>query len=78
MCIIYLRTLKCIFVLISYLVKSCVFGIIIIIIIICWHNSHQNDYRNSTGNIKRIHSDELQMKTHKHYNSKSHLEYLLK
>jgi len=49
-CVIYLRTPRCIFVLISYLVKSCVFGIIIIII--CWHNSLQNDYRYGTGNIK--------------------------
>jgi hypothetical protein len=51
---------------------------IIIIIIICWHNSHQNNYRYSTGNTKIISHSKLQMKTHKYNNSKSHLECLLK
>jgi len=84
-CIIYLRTLRCIFVLILNLLKSCVFGIvvviiiiIIIIIIICWHNSDQNNYRYSTENTKTMSKDKPQMQTHKYNNNKSHLVCFLK
>ena len=52
--------------------------VIIIIIIKHWHNSDQNNYRYSTGNIKSIPKVKLQMQTHKYNNSKSHLECLLK
>jgi len=88
-CIIYLLTLRCIFVLISNLLKSCVFGIVVVVVVVVviviiiiiikhWHNSDQNNYRYSTGNIKSIPKVKLQMQTHKYNNSKSHLECLLK